>query len=309
MYDAYSKKCLLLEGAGCSNVPWAQHCTKDAECVPEGGSQPGRCRCLNNLDPNKERLCFLSYGKPCDREGVMCDPSAYLTCGSNHTCICRDPSSWYEPNLNECLISLNQTCSVEGQRCGKNAHCEDGLCACDYGYESSEDGNCLRSYGTYCFDDVSCNAKNKLECIGNRCTCKPGYIPTGVDNSTAIRCLGNYQQSCHDIPCSPSASLNCIHGICNCLSPGEQVFESPILKCGSLVGNRCHNYPTGDAALKCISNGYCDNNSTYDAVYGVCACEEDYKPEKGLCVSSAAYGKDSRHYFLAIFTILVIQCI
>ena len=135
--------------------------------------------------------------------------------------------------------------------CGTNAHCEDGQCLCDEGYEGNPTIACHQYEEDKC-KDVTCGTNE--HCEDGTCVCDDGYEL--VDG----KCVAI--DKCKDVTCGTNE--HCEDGTCVC-DDGYELVDG---KCVAI--DKCKD-------VTCGTNEHCED--------GTCVCDDGYELVDGKCVA------------------------
>ena len=142
--------------------------------------------------------------------------------------------------------------------CGTNAHCEDGQCLCDEGYEGNPTIACHQYEEDKC-KDVTCGTNE--HCEDGTCVCDDGYEL--VDGKCVV-------DKCKDVTCGTNE--HCEDGTCVC-DDGYELVDGKCVAIDKCKNVQCE-YPQVCKDGKCVCEVYI---ATQPCPKGqICA-------EKGIC--------------------------
>ena len=157
--EAGGLRCVAEQGSPCDGVQCPEHASCRVEddqgvCVCDPGYHPEGEGCVADADPcagvdcGAHGACVAVGGEPtcaCDTgwhpEGLACvedeDPCAGVDCGPHGSCVVSggDPSCDCEAGWHPDGLGCVEDDPCQGVSCGVNAHCEEGVCVCDAGFE------------------------------------------------------------------------------------------------------------------------------------------------------------------------------
>ena len=233
-------------------------------------TEPGLCGCgvsdvdtdLDGLpdcfdlcpeDPNKTGPGFCGCGEPdtdTDNDGT---PDCTDGCPE-------DPLKT-SPGLCGCGVD-DSACTgpCVGVICGPNAHCEDGDCFCDNGYEGNPILGCDP---TDPCSGVTCGTN--AYCFEGECHCQNGY-----DGDPMVACVAVVD--CTNVVCG--ANAHCVGGSCIC---DDDYEGDPVTGC--TVIDYCEGV---DCATSYSANSHCEIDLAETNNY-ICVCDLGYNFEGGAC--------------------------
>ncbi|VDD77799.1 unnamed protein product [Mesocestoides corti] len=164
-----------------------------------------------------------------------CEAFSYGGCRGN-----RNNFETKEECERRCLVAFANPCTTV--RCGYNAHCVNGTCHCNEGYDGDARYECRPVYA-----DVRCGYNAR--CSDGVCVCEAGFEGDPYSHCRQI------PDRCANVRCGYNA--RCSDGVCVC----EDGFEGdPNIQCNR-VADPCVN-------VRCGYNARCQN--------GTCYCEPGY---------------------------------
>uniref|UniRef100_A0A5K3FU51 EGF-like domain-containing protein n=1 Tax=Mesocestoides corti TaxID=53468 RepID=A0A5K3FU51_MESCO len=168
-----------------------------------------------------------------------CEAFSYGGCRGN-----RNNFETKEECERRCLVAFANPCTTV--RCGYNAHCVNGTCHCNEGYDGDARYECRPVYADRCAD-VRCGYNAR--CSDGVCVCEAGFEGDPYSHCRQI------PDRCANVRCGYNA--RCSDGVCVC----EDGFEGdPNIQCNR-VADPCVN-------VRCGYNARCQN--------GTCYCEPGY---------------------------------
>lgn len=296
----------LFKGSSSKCVDKHCICLSGSEYTVEACGHPVLTQTNKKVDPlvgrhcKNETECALTHGV-CDRESLQCK--------------CEDGFVETQ-NRTECVPvaeGLGHKCE-NNEQCSKAvgySNCVDGLCKCEKGYRRVTDKLCLKNVGDSksCSKDEDCQHIEKAKCLkedgesSGSCECGQSM---GM-NSGLTKCLdivGKLAERCvENIQCSGIRDSECIESVCEC-KQGYHLVEKKLAcvadkalddNCTPSEGSCYQKAGNNDNALKCSTSNKCE-------------CNDKFKLEDGICISSGAssiFNKFSMAFVIIISVILV----